>query len=237
MTLLDTLTVELRAELMSEVPTRLHESAGLGKGRSTKGGAAGDLGGIEFGNVPAKVRASGWTGLPFTREFQRYLSDQRGADFIADDSFAEIHAWCRREHWREQHVADDPFAWGLCARLAIAVVELRQPIVFVAEREGIDRWLVKRLLTDALVYAKRWRAERRKGVTIHDESRSHIGEAEALPIVLGREHLLDRERAVWEGLRRVYPFLRSWESELERRRSFHARHCVHGCILLDSEAA
>lgn len=238
MTHLSAMIVRFRAELAGELPIKLHEFAS--NGRHSKGGAA--EGEVSTG-APVERRMQhrpgdiGMTGLPFSRAFDRYLSGQHGGEFIAADAFTEIRDFCRREHWREQHTAENPFAWNLCARIAIAAVELRQPLAFIAEQEGIDLWLARNLLTTALEHAEKWREDRRKGVIIGDESRKQLDEAEAIPVLLAREHRVEDEERVWELWRAKFPYLRPWESELDRRRAFHATHCVEHCALLMDDAA
>lgn len=238
MTHLDTLIIELRRELADELPLKLHASAPAGGKHSHGGPAEPSTDDIE----PDRARPiggyynPGMTGLPFSRAFDRYLSGSHGGDFLASDSFTEIRDHCRRHHWREKHT-DNPTAWNLCARIAIAAVELRQPLSFIAEQESIDLWLTKNLLTTALEHAKQWREDRKVGIRIGDESRLQLDEAEALPVVLSREHSLEAERKVWELWRERFPYLRSWESELNRRRAFHGRHCHDRCPLLMAEAA
>jgi hypothetical protein len=217
MTLSD-LIAELRREIASELPLKLH----AGQQSPTEADEE------SFGHM---------TGLPFSRAFDRFLSGNHGGDFLASDSFTEIRDHCRREHWREGHTGDNPTSWNLCARLAIAAVELRQPLTFIAEQEDIDLWLVRNLLTSALEHAKEWREERKAGVRIGDESRLQLDEAEALPVVLAREHSVIAEQRIWELWREKFPYLRSWESELARRRAFHATHCYAGCGLLMDDAA
>lgn len=235
---LERLIGDLRRELAGELPLRLHESASTG--RHTRGGAAE---GEQSTGEPLERRMQhapgfiGETGLPFSRQFDRYLSDHHGGDFLASDSFAHIRDVCRRDHWREQHTGDNPFAWNLCARLAIAAVELRQPLSFIAAEEGIDLWLTRNLLTTALEEAATWRRDRRAGVIISDESRKQLDEAEAIPVLLAREHRVDEEQRIWELWRAKFPYLRSWDSELNRRRAFHAVHCHERCGLLFADAA
>lgn len=239
MTLLDDLIRELRAELAGELPLKLH-AASPANGRHSHGGAAepsGDDIEPEYARPVGRYYDPGMTGLEFSRAFDRYLSGNHGGDFLASDSFDHIRDVCRRDHWREAHTGDNPFAWNLCARLAIAVVELRQPIAFIADAEGIDVWLTRNLVTTALTEARQWRDDRRRGVIIADESRRELDEAEALPVVLAREHSLDHERKVWELWRSKFPFIASWDAELVRRRAYHAKHCYAGCALLMGEAA
>lgn len=221
MTDLTTLRDELRLELAGELPLRLHvgQGASPAEGRHTVQGRPE----MTYGHM---------TGLPFARQFDRYLSGEHGGDFLASDCFAAIRDQCRKEHWREQHTGPDPFAWNLCSRLAIAYVELRQPVTFIAAVEGIDAWLVRNLLTEALKFARDWRSDRRRGVIITDESRKQLNESEALPVVLAREHDVEHEARVWELWRERFPYLRSWDSELVRRRAFHATHCHGNCALL-----
>lgn len=222
---LDTLIVELRHELAVELPIKLHAGQ-QAEGRHTVQGSPE----LTYGHM---------TGLPFSRAFDRYLNPQQhGGDFLAADSITEIRDWCRHDHFRENHSDPDrPFSWNLCARIVIAAVELRQPLTFIAERENIDAWLVRNLLTAALKYAAEWRYLRKKGVIIGDESRAQLDEAEALPVVLAREHSVLHEQRVWELWRAKFPYLRSWESELTRRRAFHALHCHDRCGLLMGDAA
>lgn len=258
---LDYLREEWCRELRGELPLRLHYAAVGGK--STKGGAAGDLGGIEFGAVPPTHRSTGnggWTGLPFTRPFERYIDGEHGGDFIATDAFAAVRDWCRREHWRESHSTDNPFAWNLCARLVIAYVELRQPVPFIAAQEGLDLWLTENLLIGALRESATWRGSRRAGVVIGDESHKQLNESEALSVVLAHQHDLVYEEKVWNALRNEswcdcggvskwpspsgekhpvdpHSFMLSWEDETKRRRAFHAKWCHDRCGLLMADAA
>ena len=237
MSRLSALVLELRRELAGELPLKLHASAPAA-GRHTKGGPAEPSSDDAPADRPkGHYYQPGMTGLPFSRQFDRYLSGEHGGDYLATDSFTEIRDHCRKEHWRELHTGDNPFAWNLCARIAIAAVELRQPLAFIAEREGIDLWLARNLLTDALEYARQWRVDRRKGIIIGDESRKQLDTAEALPIVLAREHSVADEQKVWELWRERFPYLRSWESELNRRRAYHALHCSPSCRLLIDDAA
>lgn len=228
---------EWRQELAAELPLRLHARS-PSNGKHTRGGPAEP---DPEDEAPAPTEGSyyqpGMTGLEFARQFDRYLSGDHGGDFLATDAFIEIRDWCRREHWREDHTGDNPFAWNLCARLCIAYVELQQPVTFIAVQEDIDVWLVRNLLRDALQKAADWRADRRKGVIIADESRLQLDESEALPVVLAREHQVEHEQRVWELWRAKFPYLRSWESELIRRRAFHAKHCHERCALLMGAAA
>lgn len=212
---------ELRLELAGELPLRLHAFQGSApaEGRHTVQGQPMPT----YGHM---------TGLPFARQFDRYLSGEHGGDFLASDCFAAIRDMCRKDHWREQHTGTDPFAWNLCSRLAIAYVELRQPITFIAEAENIDAWLVRNLLTSALRYARDWRSDRKAGIAIGDASRKQLDESEALPVVLAREHDVEHEARVWELWREKFPYVRSWESELARRRAYHAKHCHERCALL-----
>lgn len=243
MTELADLIRELRIELAFEIPPRLHDDSGESVSDDRTG--------------PVRRRTNGhpatWTGLPFAHQFDRFLSGNHGGDFPADDCFPAIRDWCRAEHWREQHMTGNPFEWGLCARIASAAVERAEPLSFIASQEQIDLWLVRRLLLDALRFADRWRTDRKAGVRISDESRHQLNESEALPIVLAREHSLAYEQRVWETLRQLHvckcggsikdherephPLLRSWESELMRRRAYHAIHCGGSCPLLSAAAA
>ena len=219
------LIAELRAEIAAELPLKLHQSSGESvsddKGRPVRRMTNGH---------PAT-----WTGLPFSQSFDRFLNSH-GGDYLASDSFKAIRDHCRVNHWREQH-GSDPFAWNLCARIAIAAVELRQPVAFIADAEGLDGWLTHNLLLQALEYARKWRLDRRAGVIIGDESRRQLDEAEAIPVLLAREHSITEEERIWELWRQKFPYLRSWDSELTRRRAWHATHCVERCPLLMSEAA
>jgi hypothetical protein len=236
---LDTLIAELRVELAAELPLKLHAYQ-PSNGRHTHGGAAepsGDDIEQEQPRPTSRYYNPGMTGLEFSRAFDRYLSGNHGGDFLAADTFVHIRDECRRDHWREAHTGDDPFAWNLCSRLAIAAVELRQPLSFIAVQEDIDVWLVRNLLITALQEAADWRADRRKGVIIGDESRRQLDESEALPVVLAREHSIAHEQRVWELWRERFPYVRSWESELQRRRAYHAKHCHERCALLMGEAA
>ncbi len=239
MTMLDDLIRELRLELSVELPMKLH-AASPANGKHTRGGAAEPSSDDIEPYQPKPVGRyydPGMTGLEFSRQFDRYLSGDHGGDFLAADSFEAIRDWCRIEHWREAHTGDNPFAWNLCARIAIAAVELRQPLPFIADSENIDLWLTRNLLTAALEYASDWRRNRRAGIIISDESRRELDEAEALPVVLAREHSIDHERKVWELWRERFPFIRSWDEELNRRRAYHATHCHQRCALLMGEAA
>lgn len=249
------LVADLRRELEAELPIKLHEYAPA-NGRHSRGGPA-EPSPDDIEPEPARPMGTfynpGMTGLPFSRSFDRYLSGHHGGDFVAADSITEIREWCRREHWREQHTSENPFAWNLCARLVIAAVELRQPLLFIARQEGLDGWLAHNLLVGALQYAAQWRADRRKGVVIGDESRRQLNEAEALPVVLAREHHLGEEQKLWETLRKSNPcacggaladhpiaphsFMPTWHDELRRRRAFHAKHCAGGCELLNQADA
>lgn len=224
---LDSLLTELRAELKEELPLKLHQGVPQGNQQTA--------------NEASEPAYGHMTGLPFSRQFDRYLNPaQHGGDFIASDTFTYVRDWCRENHWREQHHTDpDPFAWNLCSRLVIAIVEFErfQPLSHVAKVEEIDYWLAERLLTAALEEAEVWRANRRKGVIIADESRRELDEAEALPIVLAREHQVEHERRVWELWRSKFPYIRAWDSELTRRRAYHAVHCHDRCALLVGEAA
>lgn len=211
---LEELIRELRLELSGELPLKLH--AGQPASVSVEGEPT-------YGHM---------TGLPFSRAFDRYLGGNHGGDYLAADCFEAIRDWCRIEHWREKHSGDNPFAWNLCGRVVIAAVELDQPLHFIATQEGIDVWLTRRLLTDALLFARGWREDRKAGVRISDESRLQLDESEALPVVLTREHSVAHEQRVWELWRAKFPYLRSWESELARRRAYHALHCHGRCALL-----
>jgi len=214
---------ELRLELAHELPLRLH--AGQPSSSVTRDGIVETA----YGHI---------TGLPFSRPFERFIDGEHGGDFLASDCFAAIRDdYCRPQHWREQHTGSNPFDWNLCARLAIAAVELRQPLSFIAAAEDIDVWLARNLLTGALQFAADWRTDRRKGVVISDESRRQLNESEAINVALAREHSVIYEQRVWEAMRRQYPFLPPWESELARRRAFHGKHCWDGCALLVGEAA
>ena len=219
------LIAELRAEIAAELPLKLHQSSGESvsddKGRAVRRKTNGH---------PAT-----WTGLPFSQAFDRFLNSH-GADYLASDSFTAIRDHCRANHWREQH-GSDPFAWNLCARIAIAAVELRQPVAFIADAEGIDGWLTRNLLLQALEYARKWRQDRRAGVIIGDESRRQLDEAEAIPVLLAREHSITEEERIWDLWRQKFPYLRSWDSELARRRAYHASRCHERCPLLESTAA
>lgn len=215
MTMLNDLIREFRLELAGELPIRLHASV---QSEPTADGEP------NYGHM---------TGLPFARQFDRYLNPyQHGGDFLAADSFTEIRDFCRIEHYQQQHTGADPFAWNLCARIAIAAVELRQPLIFIADSEGIDVWLARDLLTKALEHAQAWRQGRRAGIVISDESKKQLDESEHLPVVLAREHSVEHERKVWELWRAKFPYVRSWESELQRRRAYHAIHCHGRCALL-----
>ena len=234
---LDELIHELRGELEAEIPLKLHAGAPAG-GRHTRGGATEPDPEDEPAERPStRFYDPGMTGLPFSRQFDRYLSDTHGGEFLAADSFTEIRDYCRRSHWREEHTGTDPFAWNLCARLVIAAVELRQPLPFIADAEKIDVWLARNLLTAALEHARQWRRDRRAGIIIADESRLQLDEAEALPVVLAREHSLAQERKVWDLWRERFPYLPDWDTEAKRRRAYHAAHCYQGCPLLREEAA
>ena len=225
---LEELRDEWWRELRAELPERLHVDDGESMAEGTSGKAVKP----KTNGYPAT-----WTGLPFDRLFERFIDDEHGGDFVADDAFEAVRDWCRREHWRESHTTDNPFAWNLCARLVIAYVELRQPVPFIAVQERLDLWLANNLLEAALTESARWRYNRRAGIIIGDESHKQLNESEALSVVLAREHDVRYQQRVWESLRVEYPFLPEWDAELTRRRAFHARNCHDRCGLLMDAAA
>ena len=231
---------EWRLALAAELPIVLHKSVS-GTGKHSRGGPAEPTAddepiGPDYAIDAEPYYNPGMTGLPFARQFDRFLSGHHGGDFLASDSFVAIRDWCRLEHWREQHTGDNPFAWNLCARLAIAAVELRQPLAFIAASEATDVWDIRSLLIGALSYAQEWRADRRKGVIIGDESRLQLDTADTIPVLLAREHHVEDEERIWKLWRTKFPYLRSWESEMIRRRAYHAAHCNGRCLLLETAA-
>lgn len=259
---LDELIEEFRRELAAELPTKLHAFSPAG-GKHSRGGPAEPSADDEAAEQVAPTEHyydPGMTGLPFSRQFDRFLSGEHGGDFLATDSFTEIRDFCRVQHWQEEHTGTNPFAWNLCARLVIAAVELQQPITHIADTEKLDVWLAKNLLSTALIHARDWRADRRKGVRMMDESRKQLNESEALPVVLAREHRIEDEQRLWESIRQQTPcdcggalppgrpkeerhpyephfYLPPWEKELARRRAFHAKRCDEGCVLVSLDKA
>jgi hypothetical protein len=215
-------------EVRAELPGRLHVDDGESMAEGTSGKAVKP----KTNGYPAT-----WTGMPFDRLFERYIDGEHGGDFVASDAFTAVRDWCRREHWREGHTGDNPFGWTACSRVAILYVRLDWGVPLIAEYLNLDAWLVERLLRDALVWAQKWRGDRRSGVVIGDESHKQLNESEALSVVLAREHDVDIQARVWNALRLEYPFLSPWESELARRRTFHAKWCHDRCGLLMAVAA
>lgn len=109
----------LRRQLWYETPVRLHSRSG--SGRSTKGGAAGDVGGHAY-TARAKTQAVGigWTGLPFAREFERYLEHPERWNKTARQgmlSMIEVAEWCRRRHVTHD-VSGRPLCYLILARAA-----------------------------------------------------------------------------------------------------------------------
>lgn len=240
-------------ELRAEIPMQLH----VDDGESMAEGSAGRAVKRQTNGYPAT-----WTGMPFDRHFERYIDGEHGGDFVATDAFTAVRDWCRREHWRESHVGDNPFGWTACSRVSILYVRLRWSVTTIAEYLDLDAWLVRRLLIDALEWADRWRADRRTGVEIADESHKQLNESEALSVVLAYQHNVVYEEKVWNALRseawcdcdcggalrwlgpagdkhpvEVHAFMLSWDDELKRRRAFHAVHCHERCALLMAVAA
>lgn len=228
MTDLAALRDEWWLELRAELPARLH----VDDGESMAEGSSGRTVKPKTNGYPAT-----WTGLPFDRYFERYIDGEHGGDFVASDAFTAVRDWCRREHWRESHTGDNPFDWTACSRVAILYVRIRWSIPTIAKHVGLDGWMVERLLRDALTWAHKWRVDRRSGVVIGDESHKQLNESEALSVVLAREHDVRFQERVWVALRDEYPFLPEWETELARRRGFHARRCHDQCGLLMAVAA
>lgn len=192
---LEDLIRELRLELAGEVPIRLHESAGLGHGKSTKGGAAGDLGGIEYGSILPKSRAVGWTGLPFAPAFERRLShpDWWGINELAASSILEVGDFCRSRHLSDLHRCPGETT-SLCERIVAAVTELGQPIGQVAWREGLDAEVVYALAFQGLRHAYAWR---------HRKVHAYMRAAKELerdtrvicPLCIGRTVVMRRTRS------------------------------------------
>ena len=217
---------DFRAELEAEIPMRLHP--GLGGGKHTKGGPAESE--YEPGE-PIERRWNGggrvgWTGLPFTPAFQRYLghSENYGYEFIAAASFDEIAAYCRSKH-DESHSAGGPTA-STCRRIAVAVVELRQPIPFVAVQEDVGIFAVRKSLLDVLRHAERWRQMKRDRAVAHDTA----DEPASLDMTLRRQHDEAREQRVWNLLRLRHPYLPDWEFERGRRLEQHIRLGCSECL-------
>ena len=216
-----TLIEDLRDELATEVPIRLHEDRDLGfeSGGSRRGT-----------NVPGRI---GWTGLPFTRDFERYLghAENYGYEFIAAGSVDEVGGWCRAHH--PDHLGDKPTS-SLCKRLVVAVVEMRQPLRFAAVQEGLTLFAARKYLVQALLHAKEFRDGKRVAAahsdTVTAPSKDPIGD------MLRRQHDEARERLVWERMRLRHPILSEWDKERERRQKEHRSLGCPRC-LSEAEAA
>jgi hypothetical protein len=220
---------DFRAELEAELPAQLHTTSGES--------------GSDWRLVADQRRTNGhpatWTGLPFTAPFMRYLghSDQYGAEFIAAAAMDEIRDYCRSHH-DPSHFDAEPTT-SLCRRLAVAVVEMRQPLSFIAAQEGIDRFLVHQHLLDVLRHAEKWRLNRRETIADRD-TQAQAALDNPIAETLRRQHNEPYERRVWDRMRlrhkdwRGEPLLPEWEVERERR---FAQHRKLGCSECLQEAA
>lgn len=213
-----TLIEDFRADLEAEIPKRLHLRTG-------------DVG-AEYATVTTRRSqsgATGWTGPPFTGSFLRYLGhpDEYGYEFIAAAAFQEIAAYCRSKHDESHCVGSTD---SLCRRLAVAVVELRQPLAFVAAQEGIGIFAVRRHLVDVLKHAEEWRRKRMDAASLSDQQRQESAD-DPIGTMLAQQHLEGIEERVWARLRAKYPELPEWTVEQERRRIQHRRLGCPRCMV------
>lgn len=230
------LILDFREELETEVPLRLHPTPKHGK--STKGAPAdpapdddpADYVASGYRSAIGSARPLGWTGLPFKPAFQRYIGhpDEYGYEFIAAASFEEIRDYCRSKH-HEEHHNPQPFG-SLCKRMAIAIVELRQPLSHVASVEGLGIFAVRKHLEDVLSYAASWREQKKKMAIDHDTA----ADVPADPIgdMLRREHDEAHEERLWNRLRARYPKMPEWEVERARRIEEHRKLGCPRCMTI-----
>ncbi len=206
---------DFRAELEAEVPVKLHQDSGESAGEFSA-------------DVTRKTNGhpATWTGLPFTSQFERYLghSENYGFEFIAAASFDEIAAYCRSHH-DESHADKGPTS-STCRRLAVAVVEFRQPLAFVAVQEDLGIFAVRKLLIDVLTHAAKWRERKRDRAVEHDTAE----EPSSLESTLRRQHDEAREQRVWNLLRIRHPYLPDWEFERGRRLEQHVKLGCYECM-------
>lgn len=216
-----------RSELESEIPRRLHRASGDSGADYTQQHVARKVNGR---------KGPGTTGLPFTGQFARYLghSEEYGYEFIAAASFDEIAAYCRSKHVDSAGAmlhATGPTD-SLCKRMAVAVVEMRQPVAFVAAQEGIGIFNVRTHLVDVLRHAEKWRGKKREAATAHDEDMEPV----SLNDMLRRQHNEAFEERVWNRTRAAHvdwrgePLLPEWEVERVRRLEQHRKLGCPECM-------
>jgi len=209
---------DLRTDLEAEAPVKLHQNSGEPVGEDD-GKAARKT------NRPA---ATGWTGLPFTPQFERYIghSEQYGFQFIAAASIDEIAGYCRSHH-DASHSEDGP-ASSTCKRLVVAVVEMRQPVRFVAAVEDMTIFDVRKFLLDVLRHGADWRGDKKSLATAIDTpaapSLDPVGD------LLRRQHQEASEEVLWNRLRLQHPYLSEWETEREHRAEQHRRLGCPACM-------
>ena len=205
---------DFRAELEAEIPVKLHQDSGESTGTFTP-------------DVTRKTNGhpATWTGLPYTAQFERYLghSENYGYEFIAAASFAEIAAYCRSHH-DESHGDRGPTS-SLCRRVAVAVVEMRQPLAFVAVQEDTTIFAVRKLLMDVLTHAADWRLKKQAMAAAHDEQE----EPPSLDEMLRRQHDEVREQRAWNLMRLRHPYLPDWDFERGRRLEQHVKLGCREC--------
>jgi hypothetical protein len=232
------LIVAFREELESEIPVKLHPGPSR-TGKRTVGMPAGDMGGRRSSALAVTAGGSmdyGWTGCPFRPSFQRYLghSDEYGLEFIAAASFDEIAAWCRINHDESHWDRTNP-AVSLCRRLAVAVVELRQPVSFIASQESQTISNVHHFLKEALAHAAEWRGNRRRTAAERDEDAQRQID-DPINETLRRQHNESHEQRVWERMRKRHlkpdgeSLLPTWEFERERRTEQHRKLGCPECM-------
>lgn len=206
---------DFRDEIEAEMPLKLHQDSGE---------SAADF--LSDAARKTNGHPATWTGLPFTPQFERYLghSENYGYEFIAAASFDEIAAYCRSHH-DESHAVGGPTA-SMCRRFSVAVVELRQPLAFVAAMEGTGIFAVRKLLLDVLGHAAQWRERKRNHVVALDEESDSF----SLEQHLRRQHDEAREQRVWNLMRLRHPYLPDWDYERGRRLEQHIKLGCPECM-------
>lgn len=224
---------DFRIELEAEIPLCLHPSPPP-VGKRTRGMPAGDMGAFRASANPPSVSVLGvdygWTGWPFHPRFQRYIGhpEDYGYEFIAASAFEEIVVWCRINHDESHWDRDDP-AVSLCRRIAVAVVDIGQPLAFVANQEGQTLYNVRQFLLASLKHAAEWRETRRKSVTARDEDAQRQTD-DPISETLNRQHNEAHEQKVWARMRIRHPYLSDWDAERERRQEQHRKLGCQECM-------
>lgn len=146
MTLLDTLLLELRAELKAETPTVLHSHAAP---------ALRDSDGLPETRWPD----SGGLGPPFTAATHRFLghSDHWGTSRIGMESIMEVSAWCAPRHPTHRRPY---FARTFCGELVFQAAYLGQSVDDLAWLHGAPVEAIEGMLLHALRHAAEWRLDR-----------------------------------------------------------------------------